>query len=158
MSVSIVGMCTGLSDHEEGMMGMATELKKGMTGRAALQVGDEDTAVAYGSGGVEVFATPAMVGLMENAAMKAVDPYLPEGSGTVGTRVDIRHMAATPKGFRVYAEARLVEIKGKRLVFEIVAFDEVERIGEGIHERFIIDRVSFLNKVEEKKKADRDLD
>lgn len=132
------------------------ELEKGLTGRSAIQVTEDKTAVAYGSGGIEVFATPAMIGLMENAAMKAVDPVLPDGYGTVGTRLDVRHMAATPKGFRVYAEAKLVEVKGKRLVFEIAAFDEVERIGEGIHERFIIEKSSFLAKVEEKRKADRE--
>jgi fluoroacetyl-CoA thioesterase len=132
------------------------KLERGLSGRSAMQVTDDKTALAYGSGGVEVFATPAMIGLMENAAVKAVDPLLPQGYGTVGTRLDVRHMAATPKGFRVFAEAKLMEIKGNRLVFEIAAFDEVERIGEGIHERFVIEKESFLKKVEEKRKADRD--
>ncbi|MDW7672102.1 MAG: thioesterase family protein [Bacillota bacterium] len=132
------------------------KLERGLSGRSAMQVTDDKTALAYGSGGVEVFATPAMIGLMENAAVKAVDPLLPQGYGTVGTRLDVRHMAATPKGFRVFAEAKLIEIKGNRLVFEIAAFDEVERIGEGIHERFVIEKESFLKKVEEKRKADRD--
>jgi fluoroacetyl-CoA thioesterase len=132
------------------------KLERGLSGRSAMQVTDDKTALAYGSGGVEVFATPAMIGLMENAAVNAVDPLLPEGYGTVGTRLDVRHMAATPKGFRVFAEAKLIEIKGKRLVFEIAAFDEVERIGEGIHERFVIEKESFLKKVEEKRKMERE--
>ncbi len=135
---------------------MNTELKKGLSGRSALQVTDDKTAMAYGSGGIEVFATPAMVGLMENAAMKAVDPLLPEGYTTVGTRLDIRHMAATPIGLRVFAEAKLVEIKGNRLTFEVAAFDEVERVGEGLHERFIIETKPFLEKVEDKTRVNRD--
>ena len=132
------------------------KLERGLSGRSAMQVTDDKTALAYGSGGVEAFATPAMIGLMENAAVKAVDPLLSEGYGTVGTRLDVRHMAATPKGLRVFAEAKLIEIKGKRLVFEIAAFDEVERIGEGIHERFVIEKESFLKKIEEKRKTDRE--
>lgn len=135
---------------------MKVVLETGLSGRSAVQVTEDKTAVAYGSGGVEVFATPAMIGLMENAAMKAVDPMLPEGYGTVGTRLDVRHMAATPKGFRVYAEAKLVEVKGNRLTFEVIAFDEVERIGEGLHERFIIEKQPFLDKVADKKRANRD--
>ena len=130
---------------------MTVELEKGMRGQAAIQVSDDKTALAYGSGGVDVFATPAMVALMEEASLKAVEASLPEGWGTVGIRLDVRHMAATPKGFRVYAESRLVEIKGKRLVFEVSAFDETERIGDGIHERFIIEKEPFVRKVEEKK-------
>lgn len=135
---------------------MKFELEKGLSGRSACQVTDEKTAVAYGSGGIEVFATPAMIGLMENAAMKAVDPQLPEGYGTVGTRLDVRHMAATLKGYRVFAEAKLVEVKGKRLTFEVKAFDEVEMIGEGLHERFIIEKQPFLEKVGKKGKANRE--
>ena len=135
---------------------MTFQLEKGMKGQEAVRVAADNTAVAYGSGGIEVFATPAMIGLMEGAAMKAVEEALPEGYGTVGTRLDVRHMAATPRGFRVYAEAKLVEIKGKRLVFEVAAFDEVERIGEGVHERYIIEKQSFLKRVEEKAAADRE--
>lgn len=135
---------------------MTYQLEKGMKGQEAVRVTANNTAVAYGSGGIEVFATPAMIGLMEGASMKAVEDALPEGHGTVGTRLDIRHMAATPTGFRVYAEAKLIEIKGKRLVFEVVAYDEVERIGEGVHERYIIEKQSFLERVEEKAAADRD--
>ncbi len=135
---------------------MDHELKKGMTGRSAFEVTHERTAAAQGSGSLEVFATPAMIGLMENAAMKAVDPLLPEGFATVGTRLDVRHMAVTPKGLQVYAEAKLVDIKGNRLVFEIVAYDQVELIGEGIHERFIMEKSLFLKKVDAKVKGDTD--
>ena len=130
---------------------MEFNLEQGLIGRAAVTVAEDKTAVAYGSGGIEVFATPAMIGLMENAALTAVDAHLPEGWSTVGTRLDVRHMAATPKGMRVYAEARLVETKGKRLVFEVAAYDDDERIGEGIHERFIVNKESFMKKTEEKK-------
>ena len=130
---------------------MEMNLEKGLTGQVVVSVTEENTAVSYGSGEIDVFATPAMIGLMEKAALKAVDPHLPEGWGTVGIRVDVRHMAATPRGVRVYAEAKLIEIKGKRLVFEVVAFDGHECIGEGIHERFVIDKNVFMQKTEEKR-------
>ncbi len=130
---------------------MEFKLEKGLQGQTALTVTDEKTAVSYGSGGIDVFATPAMIGIMENAAMKAVEAYLPEGMSTVGIRLDVQHMAATPKGMRVYAEAKLMEVKGKKLLFEVVAYDDEERIGEGIHERFIIEKQSFMKKTEEKK-------
>lgn len=130
---------------------MDYNLKLGMTGMKEDMVTEKNTAMAYGSGEVAVYATPAMIGLMENASLSAVDPHLPEGMATVGTRLDVKHLTATPTGMKVRAVAELLEIEGKRLLFKIEAFDEKEKIGEGIHERFIINLAKFLSKCEEKK-------
>ena len=112
---------------------MALEL--GMRGEASLVVDEARTAEAFGAGGVQVFGTPAMIGLMENAAWLLVQPELAEGETTVGTVVNIRHLAATPMGERVTATAELVEIDGRRLVFRVTAQDQHQLIGEGTHER-----------------------
>ena len=130
-----------------------SELKVGMTGEKQELVTRENTAVQYGSGSVLVYATPAMVGLMEGACINAVDAHLPAGSSTVGIDLKIKHMAATPIGFTVRAEAELTEIDGKRLVFAVRAFDNQEKIGEGVHERFIVGVEKFLAKAEQKKAA-----
>lgn len=106
-----------------------------------------DTAKIFGSGAAEVFATPMMIGLMEAASMNAVKDYLPEGHSTVGTMVNIKHISATKIGKRVWAEAELVEIDRKKLVFKIDAYDEDKKIGEGSHERFIIDEAKFMSKI-----------
>ncbi|MDI6707219.1 MAG: thioesterase family protein, partial [Bacillota bacterium] len=116
-------------------------------------VKEKDTAANFGSGGVEVFATPMMIGLMENAALSAVDLHLPKGYATVGTHLDVKHLAATPIGMKVYATAELIEIDGKRLVFKVEAYDEKEKIGEGMHERYIINLERFLDKTAEKKNS-----
>ncbi len=129
---------------------MEFSLKTGMTAEIVLKVTDEDTAVHFGSGEVMVFATPMMIALMEKAALSAVDPYLPEGYATVGTAVEITHMAATPVGMQVTATAELVEIKGKRLRFKIESFDEKEKIGEGWHGRYIVQTEKFLEATRKK--------
>lgn len=129
---------------------MALEI--GMKAIVEKQVTDEDTAQKFGSGEVKVFATPMMIGLMENAALKAVDAHLPEGYATVGTHLDVKHLAATPVGMAVRAEAELVEIKGKKLVFTVVAFDEQDKIGEGMHTRYIIELQPFIEAAENKGK------
>lgn len=130
---------------------MGNRLTPGITGEAATAVSEANTAVAYGSGGVKVFATPAMIGLMERAALTSVQPYLEEGLTTVGIRVDVEHLAATPVGMRVAATSRLTEIDGKRLVFQVEAGDEKELIGRGIHERFIVAEEKFLARAAKKK-------
>ncbi|MFZ5634662.1 MAG: thioesterase family protein [Bacillota bacterium] len=127
-------------------------LKPGITGEAAVTVDHSNTAVAYGSGGVSVFATPAMIGLMEKAALSSVDPLLESGMTTVGTRVDVQHLAATPVGMKVVAISELVEVEGKRLVFRVEARDEVEVVGRGIHERYIVPEQKFLARAAAKKK------
>ena len=110
-------------------------LEVGMRGEAALVVGEKETAAAFGAGGVRVLGTPVMIGLMENAAWTLVQPEMNEGETTVGTLVQVRHLAATPVGGHVVATAELVEIDGRRLVFRVTARDDQQLVGEGTHER-----------------------
>ena len=123
---------------------MEFNIKLGMIAKLEKTVTEKDTAREFGSGAALVFATPMMIGLMEGAAMNAVKDYLPEGFSTVGTSVNIKHISATPVGKKVWAEAELIEIDRKRLVFNVYAFDEDKKIGEGTHERFIIDEAKFM--------------
>ena len=122
------------------------ELKIGMIGKTEVSVDNSNTAKAMGSGSLEVFATPAMIALMEKAATLAVAECLPEGSSTVGTMINVKHIAATPVGMNVAARATLNQIDGKRLVFTVEAFDGKDKIGEGQHERFIINVEKFMAK------------
>lgn len=119
-----------------------------MRGESSAIVDDSRTAEAFGAGGVRVFGTPAMIGLMENAAWRLVQPELAEGETTVGTVVNIRHLAATPVGERVTATAELVEIDGRRLVFRVTAMDEHQLIGEGTHERARVHLDRFLARLQ----------
>ncbi len=119
-------------------------LTVGMRGEASLVVGEAQTAAAFGAGGVLVLGTPVMIGLMENAAWRLVQPELPEGESTVGTLVNVRHLAATPMGGHVVATAELIEIDGRRMVFRVSARDDTQLIGEGTHERFRIVLERFL--------------
>lgn len=125
---------------------MDFSLKPGMTAQVEKIVTEDDTAVKFGSGGVKVFATPMMIALMENAALSSVDPHLPEGYATVGLSLNVKHIAATPVGMKVHAKAELTGIEGKRLTFKVEAFDEREKIGEGAHERYIIELSRFLER------------
>jgi predicted thioesterase len=122
-------------------------LEVGMIGESSLVVGPDDTAEAFGAGGVAVFGTPKMIGLMENAAWRLAQPELEDGETTVGTLVNVRHLAATPLGMRVHAAAELIEIDGRRLVFRVTAHDERGAIGEGTHERARIQLDRFLARV-----------
>jgi predicted thioesterase len=119
--------------------GYARLVQPGLVGELTSVVSATQLASALGSGAVEVFATPAMIALMEGAAVRAVQPALPPGATSVGTRVDVRHLAATPAGVEVRARAELVEVDGRRLVFRVECFDPHEKIGEGTHERAIVD-------------------
>ena len=130
---------------------MEFNLKVGMTAVKQEEVTNDNTAIRYGSGGAAVYATPAMIGLMEGTCLAAVDPHLPEGMGTVGIHLDVRHLAATPVGLCVRSEAELVEIAGKRLTFKVTVFDDKEKIGEGTHQRYIIDVNKFMEKAHSKK-------
>ncbi len=127
------------------------ELKIGLICEIREEVTLKNTASALGSGGIDVYATPAMIALMEKAAMNAVQSALAEGLSTVGTMVNIKHMAATPVGMTVTAKAELIEVSEKRLLFKVEAFDEKDKIGEGIHERFIINVEKFISRVNAKK-------
>ena len=123
----------------------------GRKGRAESAVTEENTADAVGSGLVPVFATPYMVALMENAAVNAVQEDLEPGQGTVGTRLDVTHDAATPIGMKVWAEAEVTAVEGKRITLAVRAFDEAGPIGGGVHERFVITVDRFLAKAQAKK-------
>lgn len=127
------------------------ELKTGIIGKQKFMVTEEMTAKRLGSGELPVLATPQMIALMENTAYKSVAAYLGEGQGTVGTKIAINHLAASPVGMEVSLESELVEIDRKRLVFRVKAYDAAGCIGEGEHERFIIDNQRFLEKAEAKK-------
>ena len=126
-------------------------LTVGSKGKAETVVTETNTAAAVGSGLVPVFATPYMIALLENAAVNAVQAGLEEGQGTVGTRLEVTHDAATPVGMKVWAEAELTAVEGKKLTFAVRAFDEAGPIGGGVHERFIITVDRFLAKAEAKK-------
>jgi len=126
-------------------------LELGLKGRAETLVVESNTAAAVGSGLVPVFATPYMIALMENSAVNAVTDHLEPGQGTVGTHLNVSHEAATPIGMKVWAEALLTEVDGKRLVFEVTAYDDAGVIGRGSHERFIINTEKFMAKCEAKK-------
>ena len=119
-------------------------LEIGMRGVARLVIGEDHTAEAFGAGGVRVFGTPMMIGLMENAAWRLVQPQLGEGDTTVGVLVNVRHLAATPVGDTVTATAELIEIDGRRLVFRVSAYDSRQLIGEGTHERAVVSLERFL--------------
>lgn len=121
------------------------KLKKGIKKKLQLTVGPTDTARHYGSGLVEVFASPAMIALMEKAALEAVAPYLEEGQNTVGNEVNVKHVKPTPVGDVVTCEATLEEVDGKRLVFHVEASDSGGLIGKGTHTRFIIDTGRFMS-------------
>lgn len=121
-------------------------LEKGIKGQQEVMVTEENTAEAMGSGLLEVFATPAMIALMEKTAWMSVHPYMNDGEGTVGTSLNVKHMAATPMGMMVRCESELVAADGKRLLFHVEAFDENGKIGEGEHERFVVNNLKFLEK------------
>lgn len=128
-----------------------SELKVGLVYETKKIVEEADTAAKFGSGGVYVFATPMMIGIMENAAMNCVADVLEEGQSTVGIHLDVKHLAATPMGMEVRAVAELIEVDGKKLRFKVEAFDEKDKIGEGTHDRFVIDVEKFMSRIDAKK-------
>lgn len=125
-------------------------LTPGLKAEISRVVADSDTAAAYGSGLVPVLSTPHLIALMESAAQSVIEPYLEESQTAVGTRVDMRHLAATPVGMQIRVQAELIEVEGRRLRFHVEAWDTVERVGEADHERFIVDRARFIKRVAEK--------
>ena len=129
---------------------MKVELRPGLQGRAEAIVDTTNVAAVMGSGDLDVFATPAMIALMEQAAWTAVAPGLAEGESTVGTKLNISHVSATPVGLKVWAESEVTAVDGKRLEFKVAAYDEKGLIGEGTHERFIITDERFLGKAARK--------
>lgn len=126
------------------------ELSTGLQAEFTKTVTELDTASHWGSGGLPVFSTPSLVGLMESAAVVALIGHLPAGQSSVGMRIDVRHLKATPLGMQVRARAELTAIEGRKLTFKVQAWDEVELIGEADHDRYVIDDEKFLAKVKTK--------
>jgi len=129
---------------------MEFNIPLGIEFTATEMVTKDNTASKYGSGLVDVFATPAMVALMEKAALNAVLPHLPHGFNTVGTEICVKHTKATPLGWEVHSKATLKEVDGKKLVFDVVAWDSEGEIGRGTHTRYIIDSKRFMEKLSSK--------
>jgi len=122
----------------------------GLAGRAELTVGEEHTAPRVGSGRVHVLATPVMINLFEAAALAAIERLLPAGYQSLGTVLDIRHIAATPVGMRVVAEAKVTKVDGRTVCFAVEARDEKDLIGDGRHERVVVNVAKFDQRVRAK--------
>lgn len=126
---------------------MVDELRIGLIGESYVMVTEDMTAKAIGSGSLDVYATPSMIALMEAAACAAIDPCLESGMTTVGIEINIQHLAASPVGEEIRAVAEVTSIEGRRIKFEVRAWDERELIGEGTHTRYIIDIERFMARV-----------
>ncbi len=122
----------------------------GLEHSVEITVDDSVTASSVGSGGVDVLSTPSMILLFEQIARDAVQPALPEGFTTVGTRVDIEHISATPMGEKVRAGASVIEVNGRRIIFAVCASDRHGTVGRGTHERFVVDLGRFMEKLAER--------
>ena len=129
---------------------MSPQLKPGLVGQAALVVAEEHTAPRVGSGRVHVLATPVMINLIEAAALSAIEHLLPSGHQSLGTLLSVRHTAATPVGMRVSATAEVIAVEGRLVRFRVEARDEKEAIGEGTHERVVVNVAKFDERVRRK--------
>ena len=127
-----------------------SKLTPGLEGHAEIVVGEQHTAPRIGSGRVRVLATPVMINLMEAAALDAVENLIPAGSQSLGTRLDVRHIAATPVGMRVRATAKLLAVDGRTLEFRVEAHDERDLIGDGLHTRLVVNVARFDQRVQAK--------
>ena len=127
-----------------------TALRPGLRGEAFLTVGEEHTAPRVGSGAIHVLATPVMINLIEAAALAAVEKLLPPGHQSLGTVLNVRHVAATPVGMRVTASATVERIEGRTIFFRVEARDERELIGDGTHERVVVNVEKFDQRVKRK--------
>ncbi len=126
-------------------------MEKGIKNTIEITVTDDLTAAVMKSGTLNVFATPAMIALIEETAWKSVVPYLEDGQGTVGTSLNVNHLSPTPVGMSVRCETELVEVDGRKLKFDVKVYDECGLIGNGTHERFVIVSEKFQNKANNKK-------
>lgn len=129
---------------------MLSALRPGHSGTATLVVGEEHTAPRVGSGRVHVLATPVMINLIEAAALEAVEQLLPPGHQSLGTLLSVRHIAATPVGMRVTARAEVTAVEGRTIRFRVEARDERELIGDGTHERVVVNVAKFDQRVQRK--------
>ena len=127
-----------------------SKLVPGLEGHAEIVVGEQHTAPRIGSGRVRVLATPVMINLMEAAALDAVENLIPAGHQSLGTRLDVRHIAATPVGLRVRATAKLLSVDGRSLAFRVEAHDERDLIGDGTHTRLVVNVARFDQRVQAK--------
>jgi predicted thioesterase len=132
------------------MTGLPPELQPGLTGRAELVVGTNDTAPRVGSGRVAVLATPVMISVIEAAALEAVEHLLAEGKQSLGTHLDVSHLAATPVGMRLTASAELIAVEGRQLTFRVRAEDEADLVSEGTHSRVVVDVGRFDARLRQK--------
>jgi fluoroacetyl-CoA thioesterase len=126
------------------------EIHPGLSGRAEVVVADEHTAPRVGSGRVRVLATPVMINLIEAAALAAIEHLLPQGYQSLGTHLDVRHIAATPVGMKVFAVATVSKIEGRTVSFRVEARDEKDLIGDGTHERVVVNVAKFDARVQKK--------
>jgi predicted thioesterase len=126
-------------------------ISPGLSGTAELRVGEEHTAPSIGSGKVHVLATPVMISLIEAAALAAIEHLLPAGYQSLGTHLDVRHIAATPVGMKVKAVAKVESAEGRAVRFRVEARDEKELIGDGTHERVIVNVAKFDERVQRKR-------
>ena len=127
------------------------ELKVGLRGTAEVRVGEEHTAPRIGSGKVHVLATPVMINLIEAAALAAIEHLLPPGYQSLGTHLDVHHVAATPVGMKVRATAEVVAVSGRTVSFKVSASDQIDLIGHGTHERVVVNVAKFDQRVEKKR-------
>lgn len=132
------------------MTELLSKVKPGLVGTAELVVGEEHTAPRVGSGRVPVLATPVMINLIEAASLKAAEHLLPEGHQSLGTRLDVKHYAATPVGMKIKATAEVVKVEGRSIFFVVKAEDEREPIGDGTHERVVVNVERFDKRVQRK--------
>ena len=126
-------------------------IKTGILGEQTILVDGSLTAKTFGSGTLEVYGTPAMIALIENTALKSIEPELEDGWGSVGTSLNVQHLASTPVGMKVTAKTELLEVDRRRLVFAAEVYDEVGLIGKGTHERFLVEEAKFQAKTDAKK-------
>jgi predicted thioesterase len=131
-------------------MNPAANLKPGLKGVSELVVREEHTAPRVGSGRVHVLATPVMINVIEAAALAAIEHLLPPGHQSLGTRLDVRHFAATPVGMRVRAEVEVLKVEGRTVTFRVAVADEKEPVGDGTHERMVVNVVRFDQRVQDK--------
>ncbi len=152
-AVDYISLFFGRLPSPEEEYTQVDKIELGLTGHAEMVVGTNDTAPRIGSGHIAVLGTPRMINLIEEAALAAVERLLPEGKQSLGTHLDVSHLAATPVGMTVKAEAELIEVNGRKLLFAVRAHDEMDLIGEGRHERVIVTAASFQARINEKGKA-----
>lgn len=125
-------------------------IEVGRKGRAEAEVTQDNTAQAAGSGTLPVFATPCMLALMEKAAWTSLAPCLEPGESTVGTLLEVSHLSATPVGMKVWAESEVTAVEGRKIIFKVSAYDQAGLIGEGTHQRFIVNDERFVAKAQRK--------